>query len=97
MLATATRQDLEGVKSTIISQMIPRSFMQSLVESLRTSILQNVQALHIENQQLTRVGQLHREQLTQRMNMMEQEVKLLHNQMSRIIEQQARIVALLQR
>jgi hypothetical protein len=96
MLSAATRSDVqgmvEGVKNTLLDRLAPRNYVQALAESVRGSILQNLQELHAENQQMIRSGQTQREQLSQRIGAIEGEIKVVRQLLNQVLEQQARIM-----
>lgn len=100
MITAATRQDmqtaLERTKNSILGTMFSRNDAQAVVMQLRASILQDLHELHNENQQVLRQFQAQREQFLVRLSNVERNVVTTHQMMLRIIDQQNRIMNILQ-
>ena len=107
-MMAATRQEIQGVvdyaKNSILQRLITKSEFQSLAEQVRDRILNEINTLHQENQMMLRQSANARETLMRktasmeaRMAMLEQEVKILQQILSKIFEQNTRTMSSLQR
>jgi len=107
-MMAATRQEIQGVvdyaKNSILQRLITKSEFQSLAEQVRDRILNEINTLHQENQMMLRQSANARETLMRktasmeaRMAMLEQEVKILQQILSKIFEQNTRTISSLQR
>jgi hypothetical protein len=89
MITAATRQDMQGIvdyaKNTILGQMVSRGQLQTVAEQIRATILQNLHELHAENQQLIHQSHAQRQVLINRLSILEQEVKSLHQAINRLL------------
>lgn len=94
MLQSATKQDMQGMvenaKNTLLDRLAQRSYIQALNESVRLSILQKMGELHMENQTVIRNGQQQREHIVQRLLIIETQLKVMQQSMTRLLEQQRR-------
>ena len=101
MIAAATRQDmysaLERAKNTILGTTLNRADAQTIVAQLRTSILQDLHELHMQNQNTLRQSQNQRVQLMLKMADIERSMSMMQQLLTRMVEQQSRTTNLLQR
>lgn len=97
MVSAATRSDIqgmvEGVKNVLLDRLAPRSYIQAMSESVRMSIIQNLEELHMENQQMIRNSLAQREQTLQRVASVETEVRALRQLMVQMLDQQVKLMS----
>lgn len=94
MTTPATRQDLQNAldrtKSSIMSSMLSRGDLQTVISAVRMGILQDMHGLHSENKASIRQAINHRDQITQRLAGLEQSLGRIEQLLSHIVTQQSR-------
>lgn len=94
MSTPATVQDIQNAidksKSVILSSMISRSDMQSVVNQVRMGLLQDLHALHAENKVAMNQAVNARSQVMQRLGGVEAGLVRLEQNMQQIMSQQSK-------
>lgn len=97
MVTALTRGDVqvmvEGVKNSLLERLAPRNYIQAMAESVRMSIIQNLEELHADNQQMIRNSQMQRAQVLQRVTSIETEVRTLRQLVVHLIDQQSKLTS----
>lgn len=100
-MIAATRQDVqsafERARSSIMGNMVSRNDVQLSVTQLRNSILQDIHDLHAENQQAIRQSQAQRYQSMVKITNIEHQVAGMNQILLRILDQQSRLLNMIQR
>lgn len=100
-MIAATRQDVqnafERARSSIMGNMVSRNDVQLSVTQLRNSILQDIHEMHAENQQAIRQSQAQRYQSLVKVTSLEHQMAGTQQMLLRLLDQQSRILSLLQK
>lgn len=103
MISTMTRQDLlnvtEYAKNKIIERLVTKYDVQAACDHARDRIINNLQDLHQENQSLMRHSNTQHDQVSRKVssiesqiNALQQEMKVVSQLMTRLYEQQVRLL-----
>lgn len=101
MIASATRQDLQNAldrtRSSIVSSMLSRNDLQSVINQVRAGLLQDLRALHSENQVAMKQAVAARAQVMQRLGSMEHYVARMEQLLNRVLAQQSQTSTTIQK
>ena len=98
MLATMTRQDLLSVtqdaRNKIIERLVTKYDVQAAADSARDRILNNLNAMHLENQALLRQSNAQKDQIWRKVAALETQIISMQIEMKNLTQAMTRLAEL---